>query len=548
MQSDSVKYTFFLFLVSLIMLMVNLGVLPVNIMEARNLITAREMAQDNHWILTTLNGEPRYEKPPLPTWMTAVLGLIFGFKSVFILRLPVVFVTLLLVLYIYKFSQKLGFSGKSSFHNGLILITSFYIYFAGRDNQWDMYCHSFMIVSLFYFWNILQKKKEPYKNAIIGGLFFAFSILSKGPISLYALFLPFLIAYGWIYKFKFGKDKEYLFALLIYLIIGVVLGGAWSAYVHWADPEPLAKMAQTETSRWVNDYNSKSIFYYWSFFTQSGIWTILALLALIYPYMKSRVSDLKAYQFTLIWTLASLALLSVVPEKKVRYILPTLIPLALNTGFYIEYVLSGLKKKTDKIFVYIGFGLIGLVGIVYPFLLFFIFKEKVSGQMNWVIISSIVLFITGIIIFVYLKRNDFKKTFYSLIFLQCMVMIFVFPLAKSFLYNPSYKSVKSLYRFTAEKMDLYDYRYMSPELVWDYGKKIPAIDEKGIDEQLLKLNKKYIGMLCFDKDADRLMKELGKKYNVRKVSHIDLNTVSPDNEDYRERLARSFLVIFKKSE
>ncbi len=374
MQPNSYKYILLLFIVSVAMLVSNLGVLPVNIMEARNLITAREMVQDNHWILTTLNGDPRYEKPPLPTWMTASLGLVFGFNSLFILRLSVAFVTFLLVLYIYKFSLKLGLSYKNSFHNGLILITSFYIYFAGRDNQWDMYCHSFMIISIYYLWQILRKKKAPYGNAVIGGIFFAFSILSKGPISLYALFLPFLIAYGWIYKFKLRKEKKYLAALGIYLAIGIIIGISWSVYVHWADPEPLARMADTETSRWVNDYNSKSFFYYWSFFIQSGIWAIPALLALIYPYMKSRVSNIKAYRFTLIWTLASLVLLSVVPEKKVRYILPTLIPLALNTGFYVEYVLSGLKTKTDKVLAYISFGIVGLVGIVYPFLLFFVFK------------------------------------------------------------------------------------------------------------------------------------------------------------------------------
>ena len=36
---------------------VNLDALYVNIMEARNFITAREMLHDGHWLLTTLNGE-----------------------------------------------------------------------------------------------------------------------------------------------------------------------------------------------------------------------------------------------------------------------------------------------------------------------------------------------------------------------------------------------------------------------------------------------------------------------------------------------------------
>lgn len=47
------------------------AVLGVGIMEARNLITAREMIETGHWFLPTLHGKPRLAKPPLPTWHTA---------------------------------------------------------------------------------------------------------------------------------------------------------------------------------------------------------------------------------------------------------------------------------------------------------------------------------------------------------------------------------------------------------------------------------------------------------------------------------------------
>ncbi|MHB1108669.1 MAG: ArnT family glycosyltransferase, partial [Lutibacter sp.] len=56
--------------VVLLMLLIHLEVPNITIMEARNFITAREMVQDNHWLLTTMNGEARYQKPPLPTWLT----------------------------------------------------------------------------------------------------------------------------------------------------------------------------------------------------------------------------------------------------------------------------------------------------------------------------------------------------------------------------------------------------------------------------------------------------------------------------------------------
>ncbi|HRA73345.1 MAG TPA: glycosyltransferase family 39 protein, partial [Flavobacterium sp.] len=150
------NHIFWLLLISCFMLIPHLSVIEVNIMEARNFITAREMVSNNNWILTTINDLPRYEKPPLPTWLTAVAGLFFGFENIFGLRLPVVFVTLLLVFSTYKLSEKLGLRQQQNFHNGLILITSFYIYFAGRDNQWDMYTHSFMMVCIVFLWKFLN--------------------------------------------------------------------------------------------------------------------------------------------------------------------------------------------------------------------------------------------------------------------------------------------------------------------------------------------------------------------------------------------------------
>jgi len=41
----------------------NLDVIYVNIMEAINFITAREILQSGEWFLTTMNDIPRYEKP-----------------------------------------------------------------------------------------------------------------------------------------------------------------------------------------------------------------------------------------------------------------------------------------------------------------------------------------------------------------------------------------------------------------------------------------------------------------------------------------------------
>ena len=74
-------------------------------MEARNFVTAREMITDGNWLLTTMNGEARYEKPPLPTWLSAISASLFGI-SAFAMRLPALFMVFLLGLFCYKICFK----------------------------------------------------------------------------------------------------------------------------------------------------------------------------------------------------------------------------------------------------------------------------------------------------------------------------------------------------------------------------------------------------------------------------------------------------------
>ena len=526
------------------MLIPHLSVIEVNIMEARNFITAREMVSNNNWILTTINDLPRYEKPPLPTWLTAVAGLFFGFENIFGLRLPVVFVTLLLVFSTYKLSEKLGLSKQQNFHNGLILITSFYIYFAGRDNQWDMYTHSFMMVCIFFLWKFINGKNYTFLYAILAGLFFGFSFLSKGPISVYALLLPFLIAYGLTYKFDLNGKKFYIFLILF---IGFGIGLSWPLYVRYIDPETVARVTKLESSRW-GSYNIRPFYYYWSFFAQSGIWTVPSLIALLYPYLKTRVSNLKAYQFTLIWTLASLVLLSIIPEKKSRYLLPILIPMALNTGFYIEYLIRSFKNsnlKIEKRVAYFAFGLIVIICFAIPIGLFIKIKNNIAGFEFWLIGLTISLFILGYILFQNLRKKDFLMVFYTVVGVQVAVILFGVPLSKAVLVNPEYHSAKELKEKEKELgIKTYEMSSFTPEIVWDYGHSIPVLQNEKTNILNLPLEKKF-GILASKTDSILSKKKL-ENYNLKKITTVDLNRVPRESKKHNNRLFRIYYLATKK--
>lgn len=533
------KYLLYLLLVWVLIFLVHLDVIYVNIMEARNFITAREMVMDDNWILTTMNAEARYEKPPLPTWLTAISGMIFGFTSLFGMRLPAALVTLLLLYTFYRFIPKLGVSLKQSFLATLILASSFYIVFMGRNGQWDIFTHSFMVVAIYFLWNFFSSEKNLFKNAIFGALFLGFSFMSKGPVSLYALLLPFLIAYGSIYGFKgFGKKWK---PFLVFLVLAVVISGWWFVYVRLADPVSFIKITTREATRWTS-YNVRPFYYYWSFFTQSGIWTIPAFVALLYPYLKNRVSNKKAYKFALFWTLAAVVLLSVIPEKKSRYLLPVLIPMALNTSFYIEYLFRKFKylPKKEKWVVYFHHGLIAVIGIVFPVAAYFLLE--LHGYWFWYISASLVLAALGFAIFYFLKKQNYPPVFYLTVAFICGIIVFAFPLSNAFLKNPQFRNFAELREYSeAEDLPVYEYNAETPEIVWEYGKPIPKLHR---DDFQLPLEERF-GVILQEKDS-ALIDTLKRDFEVLSSERYDLNYVHPEASGYKDRLIRQFYLLQRK--
>lgn len=539
-SNQSYRHYAIIALVSAIVLLSGLSKIEINIMEARNFISAREMVDNHEFLLTTLNGQPRYEKPPLPTWLTAISGSIFGFDSLFALRLPVVLITFLLVFAIYFISIRMGLSAKHALYNSLISITSFYIFFSGRDNQWDMYANSFMLVGILFLWKVLQENSNQVQNMILSGLFLGFSILSKGPVALYALFLPFLISYVIMYRIPRVKWK-YLAGMLL---LGVLIGGSWYVYVRLKDPVAFQSIASRETANWTS-YEVKPFYYYWSFFLQSGLWAVPSLISLIYPYLKTQVSNLKAYQFTLLWTILGLLFLSAIPEKKVRYLVPVLIPLAINTGFYLEYLIRCFNAnllKCERVVIYIFSGIIAIVGIAYPAALFFVLKEKYESHLLLCIFSSIALLLCASLIIRGLIKYKFETVFYSMIGLFSVAVFALVPLSKEIVFNPDYNSAKNVLKYEEEfRIKTYSLTAVGPEIVWDFGKPIPVIEKEG--EKSLLPSEQNFGLLVDVKDS-AMIEQKFPDYQIKKLYRINVNY----KKGLKERLAKDYYLFSKANQ
>ena len=539
------NYIVILLIVSIALFFSHLDALFVNIMEARNFIAAKEMVNYNNWLLTTMNLEPRYEKPPLPTWLSAISGLLFGFKNLLAMRAPAALSGVFLVLMFYFLSISLLKDKKQAFINALILATSFYIFFIARDGSWDIFTHSFMLAAIWFLFQFFESDVNRWKNILIAATFIGLSFMSKGPIAMFSLLTPFLIAYAIIYKFKNFKNKW--FPLAIGILVILIISSWWPLYIYFSNISVVESIVDKEVNARINR-RVRPWYHYWSFPIQTGIWTILAIVSLIYPYLKSRVENLKVYQFALIWTFVGVLLLSVVPEKKERYLVPVLIPIAINIGFYIRYLIQRGKDLTDKkelYLAYFGFGIIGFIGIIFPFIGYIFLKDNLTDYWSWFIIITLILFISGISIFFQLKKKNFKNVFKAMIVFQVSILVFGFPLVNTLFNNQNFNNINKLHNIEQElNIKSYSFGELAPELIWEYDGVIKNIYK---NKKLDFPKEDSFGLLVDEDLKIDFQKYFEKEYNIAHFTRFDNNYIINKKKEKRSiRLTRDLFILKKK--
>lgn len=328
----------------------------VNLMEARNFVAAREMAAGGSWLIPTLNGALRIAKPPLPTWAVAgLLNLTGPTENPALLRLPAALMSTLLVFFFWGLLRELTrhqpgettAPGRTAWLGALVLASSLLVITVGREGHWDIFANAWMVGAL---WALARAWHTPgpgWHWWILSGLLFGLSVLSKGPVVPYAMLLPFLIGFG-VARLSpaRGPVRPHRTGLVVALVVGLVVGLAWPVYLalqHTVAPAALA-VARVEITSWA-ERHAQPFWNYWNFPVFVGIWTPVALMALAVPFARPRAGRYVPYLAALGWLLASFLLLSIVPEKKERYMLPLMPPLALLMAGLLRHLETALREN-----------------------------------------------------------------------------------------------------------------------------------------------------------------------------------------------------------
>ena len=424
---------------------VNNGAVYLDIMESRNLVTAHEMVEYDNWLVPTMNGQLRLEKPPLPTWIAAGLDLI-STDNIPLQRSAAGVMATLLVLFLYFFSSRLTGNRLFGLLSALVLATSFNVIMAGRVATWDIYCHSFMLGAIFFFYRAVNAIQVRWWDFILAGILLGFSFLGKGPVSFYALLLPFLICYLAIYR---PSLRHKILPLLLMVLVFVLVSFWWPLYLYIFTHDTAVEVLAKESTAWIQR-NVRPWYYYWQFFAESGIWSLFLLTGLCWPWLRHKVSLRKEYKFAVAWTFLSLILLSLFPEKKTRYLLPLLVPASMVVGHYMLYIFTAVKTNAltvaDKIVLRVNAFLPAVIGLGMPVALYILFYLNEQIGLIYYVIASLLFLAATYSIFEGGVRLKPLKVFAGVVILLVLVETLLMNQVASMFNNTEIKSIRQTRR------------------------------------------------------------------------------------------------------
>ncbi len=164
--------------------------------ESRYAEIARKMAETGDWITPQIDYDvPFWGKPPLSTWLTAVLFKLFSINE-FFARFSSFFLIAFTVVLIYILVRKRGLN--YALISSMILVTTAGFFVSSGTVMTDPALVLGTTLSMVGFWQAVQP--TTYSKSLWGYLFFvglAIGLLAKGPVCIILTFFPIVIWTLW---------------------------------------------------------------------------------------------------------------------------------------------------------------------------------------------------------------------------------------------------------------------------------------------------------------------------------------------------------------
>lgn len=434
--------TLLLFVLCLAAFFVNNNMLPTDPAEAKTIVTAREIVANDNWMSPTMNGESRIDRPPLAVWVAASVEKVYP-GNISVQRSVVALLATMWALFFYGVARYMerrrGFAELAT----VVFLTSYNVIYHGRMVHQDIYGYSLMMGAIYFLFRLLYDERyyaypHKWRWAILAGFMMGLSFLGDGIEPFYSMLLPLIIV---ILLLKRPAMEGRWMPLVLLCVICVLTFGWRIAYLMSAYPEyhlagELSVYASDSTRPW---------YYYWRFFAEMGVWTLLLVAAFFIPYWYKRLSTKRLYGMSMAWLVIALVLLSAIPNKEMTDLLPLVPPCALIVACLLFYFTERWPKdKWGKGLFFANGYLMTLLAFGLPFFVHF-------RMTNWYIIDfgtsvfiAFFLFAIAIYLLFSTTRKDMTGIVRGVTVLFLIIECFMLGAVGNIFINPKYRSISLL--------------------------------------------------------------------------------------------------------
>ena len=460
---------------------VNNGVLPTGITEARTVVTAREVVENGDWTALSMNGESRLNKPPLATWISAMVELAYP-RNISAQRAVAGLMATLWALFFFSVARYLerrrGFAEIAT----VVFLTYYNVVYFGRMVSRDIYGYAFMMCGIYFMLRLFfderyYSRPHKWRWALLSGLAVGLSLLSNGTVAFYSMLLPFVVALCLIRR---PEMNGRWMPLLLLVVVALVTAGWWIVYLLVKHPEAIDDVFRNEWNSWTESHR-RPWFYYWRFFIEMGVWAIFVLASLVVRYWYKRVSTKRLYLLSIAWLLAALVLLSVVPSKRMTDFLSLAPPCALAVAclLYYYYERGRSDDRWARLLFSVNGYLVALVAFCLPLFIHFRLTNWHIVDYGTAVFVNVFFLAIAVYVAVSTYRHEAVGLIRGVLALFFVIECFMLGSVTGLLTNPHRRSIGMLnMRKEYRELPLY-YSKNEPlriELVYEAGRRILPLD------------------------------------------------------------------------
>lgn len=329
-------------------------------------------------------------KPPLYSWLAALVAFITGTTAPWVMKLPSLLAGMGLLVLVFLIAERL-FNKDTAFWAVVALMASHHFIKLTWFARTDM----LMVFSLYlavYF--LLFLRLSLYKALVIG-LTLGMSYLSKGPAGP-AFFVVIFIIWA-AHEGSLFHPKQWISVVpgivAFCLIVGIYLA------VVWRNPQFQEVVINEEllarTPGIAKHFDPVYKYFIW-LFSRISPWPIIAIAA---PFFARNRPERLSVNFVALWALGIFVFLCALPDKRHDYLLALYPPVFVLAGAGMHY-LTGLYETRGYRWVTLSLaGVLILVPVLMPFLM----KQKMTA---WIWLLSLVALCCGLLTVWYTRKKN----------------------------------------------------------------------------------------------------------------------------------------------